>query len=301
MPIPGAYIESPEWSASYGPTDGIGMTIGDTLLHAWYSDADEHGVKWGLTQLDGWFDGWEGVGAVEQRSHQDGAWVSPQYASARLLSVGGSVESYSWDAVTQAWDRLLAQIPFRTLSPVSVTTGEGSVPEMTALVRQSGKPILFERRAGRAKFSLSLVAPDPRRYAATSRSATLVLPLLSGGIAPPLTPPLTVTGSTTVSQATLANDGTVLTYPILELAGPCPPARIVNLTTGEALRVVDPVPAGQILVIDVQRGIATTGGQSRRVLGSWWGLAPGANEVAFYADGYDAAATLDISYRSAWK
>ncbi|WP_426243679.1 phage distal tail protein [Nocardioides sp. LHG3406-4] len=262
--------------------------------------ADDFGVMWGLTQLDGWDDGWEGSGATDQRSQADGAWISPQYASPRIIHLGGSIDADSWDAVTHAWNRWLAEIPFRSLAPLLVSVGEGTVPEQTALVRQHEKPIL-SRFDNRADFSLSLLAPDPRKYATSVQSVPLVLPILSGGIAPPLTPPITITGSTSLSQATLTNDGTVTTYPVFTLTGPCPPATILNLTTSEAIRVVDAVPAGQTLVIDVLAGTAVTGGQSRRVLGSWWGLEPGPNEIAFRADGYDAAAGLTISYRSAWK
>lgn len=281
-----------------------GVTIGSTHLH-WKTlpggTADAFGVDWGLTKLDGWFDGWEGSGAIDQKARADGAWVSPQYASGRIIHVGGDIKAPSWDAATQAWDRLLGEFPFRQLASMNVSTGEGVVPEMTTLVRQHEKPILSNRFKGRAEFSLSVIAPDPRKYDANSRSVSLVLPASSGGIAPPLTPPFTIAGSTSTSQATLTNDGTVETYPTLTITGPCPPARIINLTTSEAIRVVDAVPAGQTLVIDVLNGTAVTGGQSRRVLGSWWGLVPGVNEVAFSADSYDAGAGLSLSYRSAWK
>lgn len=280
-----------------------GATVGDVHLYAYDEPGrvDEFGIKWGLTKdLDGWFDGWDGSGTIDQRSRADGAWVSPQYAAGRVIHVPGRMEGPSWDAITQAWDRLLAQIPFRQLATLRVSTGEGAVPEMMALVRQHEKPIL-KRHGNRATFSLSLIAPDPRKYDSTSRNASLVLPLLTGGIAPPLTPPFTVTGSTSRSQVTLTNDGNITTFPTLVVVGPCPPATVANLTTGEALRVVDAVPADQSLVVDVLNGTATNGGQARRVLGSWWGLVPGANEVALTADGYDAGAQLLISYRSAWK
>ena len=281
-----------------------GVTIGSTHLH-WKTlpggTVDEYGVDWGLTGLDGWFDGWEGSGTVDQRTQADGAWVSPQYASGRIVHINGTISAPSWDAATQAWDRLLAGLPFRQLSAMTVSTGEGAVPEQMALIRQHEKPILSNRFKGRAEMSLSVIAPDPRKYDATSRNTSLVLPLLTGGIAPPLTPPITVTGSTSRSQVTLTNDGNITTYPSLVVVGPCPPATIANLTTGEALRIVDAVPADQSLVIDVLNGTATNGGQARRVLGSWWGLVPGVNEVALTADGYDAGAQLLVSYRSAWK
>lgn len=279
-----------------------GVTLGSVFLPA-YDDqpADAYGVVWGLTQLDGWFDGWEGTGVTDQRSQADGAWVSPMYAGVRILHVSGTIDAASWDGVTQAWDRLLAQLPYRLLGTLRVSTGEGAVPEQTALVRQHEKPILTERFHNRAEFSLSLMAPDPRKYDSTSRSASLFLPLLTGGIAPPLTPPFTVTGSTAQSQVTLVNDGTVTTYPTFMLSGPCPPATISNLTTGETMRVMDSILGGQTLVIDVLNGTATIDRQARRVLGSWWGLVPGVNEVSFSADGYDATANLLLTFRSAWK
>lgn len=279
-----------------------GLQLGNIKMYA-YDDQppDAFGTYWGLTQLDGWEDGWEGTSSPEQRSQQDGVWIGPQYAGGRVIHVGGTIEDISWDGVTRAWDRLLVQLPFVATGPITVSMGEGSEVVKTALIRQHEKPILSERFGERAEFSLSLLAPDPRRYAVTPSVVDLVLPLALGGIAPPLTPPLTVVGTSTVSQATLTNDGTVTTYPILTITGPCPPATIVNLTTSEALRVVDEVPAGQTLVIDVLNGTATNGGQYRNVRGVWWGLVPGINQVSFMASSYDAGAQLSISYRSAWK
>lgn len=282
-------------------TPNTGVTLGEVFFPAYTgAPADSDGVRWKLTKIDGWFDGWEGSGTVDQKSLADGAWVSPQYAGPRVVHLAGSLETSSWDDATRAWDRVLAQIPFRQLATLRVSTGEGTAPEQIALVRQHEKPVTT-RHHGHISFSLSLIAPDPRKYDSTLRTAAVALPVLTGGIAPPLTPPLTIVGSTSQSQTTLTNDGNITTYPSLVIVGPCPPARIVNLTTSEAMRIPDAVPADQTLVIDALNRTATTGGQARRVLGSWWGLVPGVNEIAFFADGYDAAAQLLISYRSAWK
>lgn len=283
-----------------------GVTIGSTHLH-WKrlpgGTRDAFGVDWGLDSLNGWFDGWEGSGSTEQKSQADGVWISPQYAGARVVHIAGDIDAPSWDAATQAWDRFLAGLPFRSLAPMTVTTGDGAVPEQMAMIRQHEKPLLpsEKRFKGRAEFSLSVIAPDPRKYATTPTTANLVLPFSSGGLSFPITFPISFPVSTTVSQATLTNAGSVTTYPTLTITGPCPPARIMNLTTSEVIRVVDAVPAGQSLVIDVLNGTATVGGQARRVLGSWWGLQPGPNEVAFVADSYDAGAALNVSFRSAWK
>lgn len=281
-----------------------GVQVGDIRMYA-YDDQppDDYGVYWGLTSLEGWDDGWEGNAALDQRPTADGGWASLQYAVPRVIQLGGTIDAETWDDATRAFQRLLAQLPFRQLGSIAVSEGEGTVPEMTALVRQHGKPMLpgDVRNEGYAEFSLSLIAPDPRKYDTTSRMTSLVLPISSGGLSFPITFPISFPVSTTRSQATLENDGNVLTYPTMMLVGPCPPATITNLTTGEVMRVADPVPADQSLVIDVLGNTATTGGQGRRVLGTWWGLVPGVNEIAFAADGYDAAAQLHLSYRSAWK
>lgn len=281
------------------PTTGV--TLGSIFLPAYtVPDRDVYGVRWKLTKLDGWDDGWEGTGSVDQKSQADGAWVSPQYSGPRVVHLSGSMEATSWDAVTRAWDRLLAQLPFRQLAPLLVSTGEGTVAERTALVRQHEKPVL-DRVAFRGAFSLSLLAPDPRKYATTIQTTNLVLPISSGGLSFPITFPISFAVSTTISQATLYNDGNVTTYPVFTITGPCPPATIRNLTTSEVRRVVDEVPAGQTLVIDELNGTAINGGQSRRVLGMPLGLQPGANEISFSASSYDAGAGLSISWRSAWK
>ena len=281
-----------------------GVVIGDVTMWAHTGHpADADGVKWKLTGLDGWFDGWEsGVGTgVQQRSYADGTWVTSLYAGARLIHVDGSITAASWDAVTRAWDRLLAQIPFRLPEPITVSTGDGTVPEQIASIRQEGKPILKDRVGGRAGFSLSLLAPDPRRYAAAAQTLNLVLPSSTGGLVWPVTYPATWTGVTTNSTGTVVNEGTWDSPPLLTVTGPCPPCRITNLTTGQSMRVIDAVPAGQELVIDVAAGTATVQGQGRKVLGSWWHLARGANSIGFSADGYDAAAGLTVEFRSAWK
>lgn len=281
-----------------------GVTIGDVLLHAYHGHPpDEFGVTWGLTKFDGWFDGWEsGTGTgVQQRTYADGTWVTALYAGPRLIHAGGTIKAESWDAVTRAWDRLLAQVPFRSPEPIVVSTGEGTIPDQIAAVRQEGKPLLPERFDKRATFSLSLLAPDPRKYSAVLQTLNLVLPSSTGGLVWPVTYPVTWSGVTTNSTGTVTNEGTWDSPPLLTVTGPCPPCRITNLTTGQSLRVLDAVPAGQELVIDVAAGTATVQGQSRRVLGSWWHLARGVNAIGFSADGYDAAAQLTVQFRSAWK
>ncbi|MEO5664643.1 MAG: hypothetical protein ABIR39_15315 [Nocardioides sp.] len=283
-----------------------GVQLGSIFMSA-YNNApvDAEGVRWTLTGLDGWDDGWDsGTGTgVQQKSYADGTWVTAQYAGPRLIHVSGSIDTESdvWDDATRAWDRLLAQVPFRGLGTLLVSAGEGTMPERIAAVRQEGKPVFTDRIGGYGKFSLSLLAPDPRKYAAVLQSVSMGLPSSTGGLVWPVTYPVTWSGVTTNSTATVVNEGTWDSPPLLTVTGPCPPCRITNLTTGQSLLVVEAVSAGQTLVIDVANGTATVSSQSRRVLGSWWSLVPGSNTIAFSGDGFDAAALLTVDVRSAWK
>lgn len=282
-----------------------GLTIGSTFLPAYSGTPDDaQGIRWALTQLNGWFDGWEGSGTVTQRPTADGAWVSPQWASPRVLAVKGRLIATSglWDDVTSAWDALQAEVPFRNLSPIVVSTGEGTIAEQTALVRQHEKPILT-RHGNRGEFSLSLLAPDPRKYSTTIGSLTLVLPVNTGGLTPPLTPPLTPTGTSSVSDGVAVNDGNTDAPVTITIPGPCPANTVIaNTTTGQALRVVDAISGSETLVLDTAAATASVDGQARKVLGTWWSLAPGANTISFYSiSGYDPASSATITWRSAWR
>lgn len=283
------------------PTTGV--KVGNILLPA-YTGAprDSYGVQWKLTKLDGWDDGWSGNGALEDRAGADGGWLSPQYAVGRLIHIDGSLDAGgSWDAATAAWERLLTQIPFRSTAPLLVSTGEGGVAERRAMVRMHEKPVVG-RLGGRMTFSLSVVAPDPRRYSADLFTVSSSLPRTVGGLSLSISLPLSI-GATSVSgRVSLTNAGNEPAPATLTITGPCPPARITHVGQGRTIVVPQAVETGRSLVIDsdTRRGVLdqTT---SRTVTGAGWLLTPGVNEIAFAAAAFDPDALLTISHRSAWR
>lgn len=284
-----------------------GVTLGPIFMPVYRQGpdfVDAFGISWLCTELTGWDDGWEGSGTVFQRPTADGAWVSPQYATPRVLGVKGRLiaSSGTWDDATRAWDRLQAATPFRAVAGIVISTGEGTVADQTALIRQHEKPVIT-RFGNRIDFSLSLLAPDPRKYAVASQSLALVLPNNTGGLTPPLTPPLTPTGTSTVSQGVALNSGTTDAPVTIALPGPCPAGAVIaNTTTGQAIKVMDAISAAETLIIDTATGAAYVNGQARKVTGTWWSLVPGSNTISFYATGgYDPAASATITWRSAWK
>lgn len=284
-----------------------GVTLGDVFMPVRRQApdfVDSQGISWLCLELNGWDDGWKGSGTSTKRPTAHGSWVTRQYADPRVLSIKGRLIATSglWDDATLALDRLQAAVPFDDLGPIVVSTGEGTLADQTALVRQHGDPVA-NRLGARVDFSLSFEAPDPRKYSTVTQNLVLVLPATTGGLTPPLTPPLTPTGTSTVSQGVAFNAGTAEAPLTVTIAGPCPPGAVVaNTTTGQAIRVMDAVGAAETLVLDSATTSATVAGQARKTVGTWPTLARGANTISFYAlGGYDPATVATMSWRSAWR
>lgn len=273
------------------------LTIGSVTM----SGVDEYGVRWSLTGLDGWWDGWVGGVSSTQRQGAHGTWPSPVWATGRVVQVEGQLDAGTWDAATLAWERLVSQIPLSRLTTVTVFTGEGGVPAQQAEMRQANRPTA-RRFVGRITFSLSLEAPDPRRYSVDEQLVSTGLPITTGGLSLPISLPVSIGATVASGRVQVVNAGNEATPVVLEVQGPCPTgATITNLTTGQRLTVPEEVPDGQTLVLDSASRTARIDGASRTVTGTWFDLAPGTNEVAFGSSSYDPAALLTIRYRHAWR
>src|SRR5207237_3774320 len=141
---------------------------------------------------------------------------------------------------------------------------------------------------GWARFSISLVAADPRRYDSALTIQTTGLPRTTGGLTLGGTG-LTLNGTglkvgATVTAGVLSayNFGNMPTRPVFTIQGPCPAFSLTHRGSGRTLRVADPVAAGRSLVIDTDRRRAVLDGTAARtVTGTWFEYAPGNNDVAF--------------------
>jgi hypothetical protein len=277
------------------------LVIGDIALDRRVVDA--YGVKFIITRLQGWDDGWQGSATSTPRQSAHGSWPSPVWAAGRVVQADGRIEAGTWDAATLAWERLLAAVPLSRLTTMTVETGEGGVPARQAAVRQAGSPLVSKRTHGYLMFSLSLEAPDPRRYSVVELASSTGLPVTTGGLRVPIRVPVRVNATVTSGRVTVTNDGNEAAPVALEVTGPCPAgATVTNLTTGQQLTIPEAVPAGQVLVLDSRAKTARIDGvAARTVTGTWFDLLPGANELAFGAPAYDAAAQLTIRYRHAWR
>lgn len=268
-------------------------TLGDLV----FGDVDEYGTRVYLKNLKGWDSGTPSTGGVEQRAADDGGWLDEAYLAPRLVELDLVLVGSGFLTVSQSISRIASGLPVKVLEDL-VVDNHGEV--LQARVRQSGE-VLATQKAAQGIVSLSLIAPDPRRYAADEIVASTGLPQTTGGLSLPIALPVTVGADVSAGVLLADNAGDVDTFPVFTITGPCPPgATITLLSTAASLTFAQEIPTGHQLVIDTATRTALMDGTAgRTVTGTWFSYAPGANEVAFAATGYDPAALLTSVHRSA--
>lgn len=260
--------------------------------------ADDYGTRVIITDLRGWEGASGTTGAVEQRSAADGGWANPAWLPPRIVQVDLAMNGADFMSVNQSLRRLVNRIPHNELTELLVVDHDF---ETRALVRQEGD-VITTQKAATARVSLSLIAPDPRRYGSLPVDLATGLPQSSGGRRVPLRAPFSIEAALETGTILATNDGNIDTPPVLTVYGPCPPFTITHTATARTLRYHDTVPAGRTLVIDTAaRTAALDGTAARYITGSWFTYAPGDNVIAFGAGSYEPDAVLTSTHRAAWK
>ncbi|MGH8964922.1 MAG: phage distal tail protein [Actinomycetes bacterium] len=287
-------------------TPTVGPGVPGTVLQRRYATlgdlsmglVDPSGTKVYLVELTGWDDGVPTTGESEQRVSDHGAWVAPAYLEPRVIGITLHLVGGSFRQVSESLARVVAAVPVSHLDTLTVDD-HGVIRQ--AQVRQEGEPVPV-RKGAAAKVSLSLVAPDPRKYAPNLVTLETGLPSTAGGLRVPFRVPARIQATTTAGILSAVNDGTFETRPTLIVYGPVDPFRITHRGTGRVLRFHEPIPAGRYLEIDTDKKTALLDGTAtRRLTGAWFAYAPGVNEVGFSADTYNPGARLVSEHRNAWR
>lgn len=131
----------------------------------------------------------------------------------------------------------------------------------------------------------------------------------SSGFSSPLKSPL-VSLSNAPAGVTIDAVGRAIAWPVLVVNGPCTNPILTNATTGQSIVLTYGLEAGERLVLNThprRRSILLNGdaGASRYAAlqwgpSSWWGLAPGLNDVRLSLATYSVGASLEIHYRDTW-
>lgn len=248
-----------------------------------------------LGKLDGWWDAPGSSGQVTQKVNDHGAFLGPAYYGPRVIQAEARIDGFSpGDSMALARE-IASSLQVGILNRLYVTDEDGT---LTADVRQEGDPILV-RNGNRVILSLSMLAPDPRRYGATQQVST-GLPASTGGFTLPITLPVSTGGNTVSGVVSVFNDGDLDSNPIFLVEGPLPNGFTITDQAGRQLNYAEEVPAARVVLIDTGKRTALLDGIATRVVtGSWPLVRPGANQFRFSASTYDVAAQMTISFRSA--
>lgn len=279
--------------------DGLQATLGGVALGA----VDSSGVAWYLQTLEGW-DSPDVRAEFTDREGDHGAWAAPVYLGSRPITLGGTIVAPSREALELAMDQLRVAAG---LTDTQLTVQE-TVPKQ-ATVRRSGKLLLQYVTDTTATYSVMVTAADPRRYAIEDQTGTTGLPSSTGGLTPPLTPPLVSDATTVAGEITAPNVGTFATSLVLTISGPVDdPQVLTQMPDGSVVTLdyTDSLFDGDQLVIDTDaRSCILNGVVSRRrylTIPSGWPAIPAQSTVAlqFRAQTYNATAQLTARWRSAW-
>ncbi|KFK91488.1 hypothetical protein IX27_00175 [Streptomyces sp. JS01] len=276
---------------------GLRVDLGDVPL----GGVDFAGVAWHLQKLEGW-DSSDSRSEVQRREGDHGAWFTPVYLAERPITLEGVIVAPDRTALEEAMERARGAA---ALTDTVLVVQEAVWKR--AVVRRSGRPIIQYLTDVTASYSLLVTAADPRRYEANVRSDTTGLPMSTGGISPPLTPPVLLDATTVSGQITAVNIGSFATCPVLRIDGPVVAPSVYAQYQDSTVRLLDyteTINTGEYLVIDVDSKQAILNGTAsrRRFLSAQWPVIPPGEAVTFQfaADSYDPAALLTVTWRSAW-
>jgi hypothetical protein len=264
---------------------------------------DDDGVEWWVTGESGWSSTPPVRLDLANRPQRDGAFDAPSFRGARVITIEGTAIAPESDSRERAKDRLAAVLADGSSGLAELAVQERQVIRR-ALVRLSAETKIADTTPYTFDWSLQLTAPDPVRYGLEQHTAFCGLPQPGEGITFPIQSWPLDFGESRGGSMTLANAGTVTTWPVWTVTGPCDRPVIRHATSGASLGLGLSLSGGDVLVVDVAARTIRLNGASRRAAllpGSvWFGLAPGSTGVEFDALRTDTPAVLSAAWRDAW-
>lgn len=271
-----------------------------------------HGVTFGgggpfhVEEITGW-DDLPDVGSYDQpRSRWHGDHVGSQYARSRIVTVSGSIASpTARNALAQALIGATT-VDIDAVEDLTIDTFGQVLTAGARLIRRS-LPVGENYAAGVAPFALQWKCPDPLRYGPVQSAVSTGLPVSSGGLAYPLTYPLTYGTSGTPGAVSLTNSGTADVGFQATITGSLPFGFELSTTDGQRFRYEAAVGSGETLNLDTSEGTLLAEGTADRRANltlTGWIQVPALSSVTVYfsslGGAYDPAATFTVpGFRSA--
>jgi hypothetical protein len=254
------------------------------------------GTGFGLLEFSG-FDDLSDVRSVDSvRPRDSGEFSSPDYAGGRVFTAKVLVSD---TGVGDLWSNLEA-LKAATVPQVSPLPLIMSLPG-------SRSRLLYcraRRRSIPGTINYEFKANDPRWYASAASSAVLTAPTSTGGLAMPLTMPLTFGGGALTNSTSVLNSGDFETRPVVTIVGPCTGPQLSNGAGGSINFQGLTLASTDSLVVDFGARTAVLSGQSRYTWivqpAGWFVFPPGSSTITFTASSASAGAQATVVYSSAW-
>ena len=110
------------------------------------------------------------------------------------------------------------------------------------------------------KFTIDMLAPDPRRYGPLTTVGPIGLPQVSGGVRFPQRAPFNFGSVTDAGRMRIPNSGALPLHPTVRVQGGFSAVTVRNITTGRTVSLEWPVGEAEELVLDMGRRRATAAG-----------------------------------------
>jgi hypothetical protein len=180
-------------------------------------------------------------------------------------------------------------------------TEDGVVREFRCVVDSVVMPSI-SRQARNNDTTITFLCSDPYAYSDTTQSQgfTITQPTYTWTFPHILGPNtgFTVVGLGGVDVVSSGDESTGI---IATINGPCDNPKLANNTTGEYIKILLSLIAGDVLVIDMENATVFLNGQTAikylDIASSFWKLQPGTNLIKFSEDNISSTATASITWQ----
>lgn len=230
---------------------------------------DANGCLWYVDAMDGW-DSPALRQSMLDPSLRDGQILTDSRFGSRTVTLTGVCKAPSEEAFWDAYNLFPTLVGMT--DAVDLVVSENVDKRLS--VKRTGTTKIGFVGVGAFKWSLQLLAEDPRKYAVSPTSVTIA----SGG-----------------SQS-VTNLGNAPSYPTLTTSGTL---TVTNTTAGQAIMTASgqSLPSGTVIDMNSRTVLQGTTSHYAKInpLASWWPILPGENTVS-----NTGSASVDLSFYDAW-
>lgn len=233
---------------------------------------------------------------------QDGGWTSKQLFDARFISFPMYISGPAQDVETKR--REFAAVLRRKNLTLRVVTYGGNEYMTKVVVLDAPAPIT--RLMNRVDYKINLKADDPIMYdnGADDDLLATVGKTVQGGFEIPFEIPLEIeAGSGPMAVSNLGNE---TVYPLIKIKTKATNPQLINITTGQMVKVEINTTDVDELVINMHPLAKTVTFNGLNVYGllsagsAFWGLSPGNNLIELITDVPSEETEAELYYRSGY-